>query len=198
MRSAGSDADEHVTCCHVLHPRQHLGALNRADDKTRQIVMPWRIHAWHFSGLAANQGAARLFAAFSNAGNDTFRDPAFQLPGCKIVQEKQRLSALGEDIIGAHGDEIDPDRVMDPGFKGEHEFCPDAISARNQDWILPAVFLQIEQGAKTTQTPHDACTSRGFCQRADRFDQVIACLNIDTCVAISQGIRCVTCHGCAR
>ena len=56
--------------------------------------MSGRIHAGHFRSFAANQRAASLFATFCNARDDIFCNSILEFAGGKIVEEKQRLSAL--------------------------------------------------------------------------------------------------------
>ena len=70
------------------------------------------IHAGHFGRLAADQGAAGLPAPVGYAGNDRRSLFGVELAGGEIIEEEQRLGALDDKIVDAHGDEIDADRVV--------------------------------------------------------------------------------------
>ena len=149
--------------------------------------MAGRVHAWHLSRFAAHKGAACLAAAFRNARDDALRDAGLKFAAGEIVEKKQRLGALSQDIIGAHGDKIDTDRIVNARVEGEHQFCADAIRAGHKDGILPVFLLQVEQGAEAAKTAHDTGAPRRLGHWRDRFDQSLACLNIDTGILVGKG-----------
>ena len=39
-------------------------------------------------------------------------EPHVELPAGEVIEEEERLGALHEDIVGAHRDQVDADRVM--------------------------------------------------------------------------------------
>lgn len=144
------------------------------------------IHAGHFSGFAADEGAARAAAAFGDAGNDGFCDAALELAGGEIVEEKQRLGPLRQHIIGAHGDQIDANGVVDAGFEGEHQLGADAVCARHQDRVVETGCFKIEQRAKSAEAAHHTGAGGGLGHRRDCVYEALACLNIDTRVTIRE------------
>ena len=124
--------------------------------------MPGRIHARHFRRLAAHQRAARLPAAFGDPRNDFRRDARLQLSGREIVEEEERLRALRQHIVDAHGNEIDADRLVPAGREGEHQLGANTVRSRNEHGVLEARGLQVEQPAKPAQRcrPRPGAASR--------------------------------------
>ncbi len=91
---------------------QLLAALHRADAEARKIIVAGGIHARHLGRLAADQRAAGLEAALRDRGDNRLGDSGVELAGREIVEEEQRLGALDDEIVDAHGDEIDSDPVV--------------------------------------------------------------------------------------
>ena len=83
--------------------RQHCAAFNRADRETGQVIVAFGIHARHLGGLAADQGRASLLAALGDAGDHAGGLLDVQLAGGEVVEEQQRLGALGQQVVDAHG-----------------------------------------------------------------------------------------------
>ena len=63
-------------------------------------------------GLAADQRAARLLAAGRDALDDVGGDRDVEPLADVVVEEEQRLGALHQDVVDAHRDEVDADRVV--------------------------------------------------------------------------------------
>ena len=99
----------------------------------------------------------------------TMATPIFgrELPGGEIVEEEQRLGALDDDVVDAHRDEIDADRVVDAGLDGDLHLGADAVIGRDQDRILKAGRLEIEQAAEAADLRIGARPARGAHQRLD-------------------------------
>src|SRR3546814_15087291 len=95
-----------------LLPGKLPAAFDRTDAEAREVIIARRIHARHFRRFAADQGAARQLAALRNPRNDPFGHGAIQLTGGEIIEEEQRFRALHDQIVDAHGDQIDPHAVM--------------------------------------------------------------------------------------
>ena len=70
------------------------------------------IHARHFCGFTTDQRTAGLQAAFGDTVNHAGSGIHVQFAGCVVIEEEQRLCALYHQVIHAHRDQIDTDRVV--------------------------------------------------------------------------------------
>ncbi len=69
----------------------------------------------------------------------------------EVVEEKQRLSALHQDIVDTHGHEIDADGVMALELFCQQQLGADAVGAGDQYGLFVATGRQGEKTAKATQ-----------------------------------------------
>ncbi len=74
-----------------------------------------------------------------------------ELAGGEIVEEEERLGALGQDVVGAHGDEVDADGLVQARGEGEHQLGAHSVRSRNEYGILEAGGLEIEEAAETAE-----------------------------------------------
>ena len=152
----------------ITSPSAHVGAgqrlvaLHRADGEAGEVVVALGIHARHLGRLAADQRAAGLPAALGDAGDDLARGVDVELAGGEIVEEEQRLGALHHQVVDAHGDEVDADAVVLAGLDGDLQLGADAVGGGDQQRVVVAGGLQVEQGAEAAQTRIGAGPRRGF------------------------------------
>src|SRR6185503_5658054 len=97
----------------------------------------------------ANEGAADLLAGARDAGDDRLRFLDFELAGGEIVEEEKRLSALDDEIVDAHRDEILADRFVATGRDCDLQLGADAVGGREQDRVFEARSFQIEERGET-------------------------------------------------
>ena len=83
-----------------------------------------------------------------------------ELAGREVVEEEQRLGALHDDVVDAHRDEVDADRVVDAGLERDLELGADAVGAGDQDRVLEARRLEVEQPAEAAQAAHHPAHGR--------------------------------------
>ena len=74
-----------------------------------------------------------------------------ELAAGEVVEEEQRLGALREQVVDAHGDEIDADGGVPAGLDGDLELGADAVVGGNQDRVREAGRLEIEQRAEAAE-----------------------------------------------
>ena len=74
-----------------------------------------------------------------------------ELAGGEVVEEEQRLGALRQQVVDAHGDEIDADGVVPAGLDGDLQLGADAVVGGDQDRVLEAGPLEIEQRAEAAE-----------------------------------------------
>ena len=150
MHARGRQPDQHVADDDVA-ARQDLAALDGADGKAGKVVVARLVHARHLGRLAADQRAAGLPAAVGDAGDDRPRGLHVELAAGEIVEEEQRLGALDDEVVDAHGDEIDADRGVPAGVDGDLELGADAVVGGDQDRIAEAGALEVEQAAEAAE-----------------------------------------------
>lgn len=159
--------------------------FDHADAETGYVVIFAVVHARHFSGFAAHQRTAGLFAAFGDAGDHAGRGVHIQLAGGVVVEEEQRLGALNHQIVDAHRHQIDADGVVAFQIHRQTQLGAHAVGTGNQHRL--AVFLrQRTQGAKPAQTAHHFRATGLFNYTFDAVYQCVACIDIDTCVFIAE------------
>src|SRR5690606_24030418 len=78
-----------------------FGFFHDADAEAGQVVVFAFVHARHFSGFAAHQGAAGQFAAGTDAGHDLGRGFDVEFAGGVVVEEEQRLGAAHHQVVDA-------------------------------------------------------------------------------------------------
>ena len=71
-----------------------------------------------------------------------------ELAGGEIVEEEQRLGALHDEVVDAHRDEVDADRVVDAGLDRDLHLGADAVVGGDQDRVREAGGLEVEQAAE--------------------------------------------------
>ncbi len=194
MRAARGQADQQVAAVLFVQLRQHVAAVHGADAEAGEVEVLARVHARHLGGLAAHQRRASLPAALGDAGHHARGGRHVELAGGEIVQEQQRLGALRQEVVDAHGDQVDPDSVDQPGLDGDHQLGADAVRGRDQQRIVVAGGLQVEQRPEAAQRRIGARPARGLRQRLDRFDERIARVDVDAGLGVGQAVSTVG-HG---
>ena len=169
--------------------RQQRAALGRADGKAGEIVVARRVKARHFRRLAADQRRAGLPAALGDAGDDGARHREIELAGGEIIEEEQRLGALHDQVVDAHGDEVDADGLVPPGLDGDLDLGADAVVGGDQHRVAKAGRLQVEQRAEAAEIGACARPRRRPGQRLDRLDKRIARIDVDAGLGIGQRAR---------
>ena len=187
MHAGGGEAENDVALGDIAG-RQKLPAFGGTDGKAGEIVVAVGIHARHFGGLAADQRAACLAATGCDAADDRSTLVGIELAGGEVIEEEQRLRALDDQIVDAHGDEVDADRVVLVGIDGDLQLGADAVIGGNQHRIGEARSLQIEEAAETADFAVSAGAAGRAHRRLDLFDQQVAGIDIDARVAIGQTV----------
>ena len=113
--------------------------------------------------------------------------PRIELAGGEVVEEEERLGALHDQVVDAHGDEVDADRVEDAGVDGDLELGADAVGGGDQDRVAEARRLQVEQAAEAADLGVGAGPAGRAHQRLDRLDQRVAGVDIDAGIGVGDG-----------
>ena len=96
------------------------------------------------------------------------------MPCGEIIEEEERLCALDDQIIHAHGDQIDADIVMRIIINREFDLGAYAVVRCDKQWVLIASGFRVEKTAKSANLTVCAGTGCGLYQGADGLHQCIA------------------------
>jgi len=105
MQAGGRQRDQSVSGLDTLAGEKIL-AFDGADDEACQIVFAGWIKSGHLRGFAADEGAAGFAARAAHAFDELLDDLRIELAHGQVVEEKQRLRALHENIVDAVIDEV--------------------------------------------------------------------------------------------
>jgi len=79
-----------------------------------------------------------MAAAFSDAGDDVAPGVRIEPPGREVVEEEERLGALGEHVVDAHRHQIHAHRVELAGRDGELELGANPVRAGDENRVVEA------------------------------------------------------------
>src|SRR3954447_23385630 len=185
VHAGAGESEDHVAGLYVP-ASEHLVAVDCANAKAGEVIIARRIHPRHLSRFAPDQRTTGLSATLSDRGHNRGRDVIVELPGRVIIQEKQRLGALHDEVVGAHRDKVDADRIMTPGVDRELELRPNAVIRGDQQRIGVASGLEIEESPEPAKLRVRARPGGGASERTDRPDESISSVDRHSCVGISQ------------
>ena len=152
VQSRRTHGDEHVAIADLVRAEEAI-SLDDAHGRGGNVVL-FRVHdAGVLRGLAAEQSAACLDAAFGNALDDLGDLLRNDLAHRNVVLEEQRLGAADHEVIDAHGDQVDADGVVLVHRLGDGELRAHAVRTSSENGLL--VLAQLEQTGKTAEAAHD-------------------------------------------
>lgn len=177
-------------------PGQNAAALHRSHRKAGKIIIPVGVKSRHFRGFTADQRTPGLPASGGNPADDRPRLFHGEPGGGIIIQEEQGLSALDHQVVDAHGDQVDADRVVPITRDGQLQLGADTIGRGDEQRIGEAGRPQIEQRPEAAEFVDNATPPGCPRQRPDRVYQPLACGDVDARVLIGEaadGFPRVTC-----
>jgi hypothetical protein len=179
MKTGRRDANQHVAWPDAPAIDERLSGYG-ADDKTCDIVFTVSIEAGHLRCFAADQRAAILLARGSETLDDLHGDVGIEPAGRKIIQKKQRLSTLHQDVVDAMIDEIDTDRIVDARHEGNAKLGTDAVGAGNENRIAQVQIGEGEQPAERSDIGEHAAGERISGKRSNATDELVAGVDVHT------------------
>ena len=99
---------------------------------------------------------------------------------------------MHDEVVDAHGDEIDPNHIVYAGFDCDFDLGADPIISGNKERIAKACRLKIENASEAANFGIGTAPSRRPHDRLDFFDHCIACIDIDASIGIGEAI--LVCH----
>ena len=112
-------ADEDVTGAHVVAGDQQV-ALDDAHGEADEIELTRLHRAGMLGHLAADERAPRRAAPRGDALDELLDVSGVEFSDGDVVEEEQRLRALAHQVVDAHGNQIDADRLeLTDGLRDE-------------------------------------------------------------------------------
>tara|TARA_R110002126_G_scaffold97104_3_gene226608 strand:- start:1467 stop:2048 length:582 start_codon:yes stop_codon:yes gene_type:complete len=186
MHARGGKTENHIAGFGLRLQDQVL-ALGRTNGESGKIEIAVRIHARHFRGLATDQGGSGLAAAFGDPGNNRAGRFDIELAGGVVIEEEQRLGALHDQIVHAHGNEVRANAGIVSGIDREAELGADAIGRGDENRILETGGFRIEDTTKAANGAIGARPDRGLGQGLDEFDQLVRRINVNARFLVGKG-----------
>ncbi len=183
--AARGQGEHHVARLHPLIV-DDLFSVHHADGKAREVVVVSLHGAGMLGGLAADEGAARLYAALRHAGDQ--RRHLFRLVSADgdVVEEEERLCPAADDVVDAHGHAVDAHGVVSVHELGDALLGAHAVGAGDEDRLPHPGKVGREETAKAADTGHDAGDKRALHMFFHEPYALVARLDVDA----GRGIRC--------
>ena len=196
MRVGVSQPEHDVTVGDPVAGEQPA-TLHRTHGEAGEVVIALGVEARHLRRLAADQRTARLPATFGNAGDDGAAVLHRQPRRGVIVEEEQGLRALDDEVVDAHGNQVDADRLVPVTSDRQLQLGADTVGGGDEQRIDEAGRTQIEQRAEASQFVNDAIAPGRPRQRPDGVHQPLTRVDIDARVLVREpadGFPRATCY----
>ena len=111
-----------------------LVGLDDADAEPREVELAGCMRPGMLGGLAADERTAGIAAAGGDRPRRAPRPvPGSSTPDRDVVEEEQRLGAAARDVVGAHRDQVEPDRVVAAQRAGDRGLRADAVGRGDEN-----------------------------------------------------------------
>ncbi|EKD46837.1 MAG: hypothetical protein ACD_67C00048G0002 [uncultured bacterium] len=145
------------------------------------------IKSWQFCCFTSDKSATSLNAASCDSFHNQRCFFWFEFAGGKIIQEKERFSALNDDVIDAHGDKVDADSFVLSRHECQLQFCANTISSGNKDRMVHLFdFLAGKKSAESTDVADNfrsfGCLYKWF----DALNEFVASINVNSSIFVRR------------
>ena len=164
-----------------------FGVVHDAHAEAGKVIFPVAVHAGHLGRLAAEEGATRLTATLGDAADDRMGRFHIQTAGGEIIEEKEWQGPLHQDVVDAHGNEVDAHGIVLVEGEGQLELGAHAVGARNEDRVAHAAELRAEQAAEAADIGDDALGVRAGNKMFDAAHEIVARLDVDAGFPVGFG-----------
>ena len=163
--------------------------LHDADAAARQVELV-RLHdPWVLGRLAADERGTRLATAGGHATDELGDIDWVQDADRQVVEERERLGAGAHDVVGAHGDEVDADRVEAPDRRRDRGFGADAVRGGDHQRLAVA-RRDRERPAEPAETTDDLGPARRVHVLAHELDRPLARVDVNAGTSVRRAFRC--------
>ncbi len=76
------------------------------------------------------------------------RDRHVERAGGELIEEEERLGTLHDEIVDAHGDEVDADRLVHAGLDRDAQLGADAVGRRDEQGSVKPAALRSKMPPK--------------------------------------------------
>jgi hypothetical protein len=173
-------------------PDLHLPPIDEAifihypNAKSSKVVLTRRIEARHLCRFPPEKGAAADAATLGDAFNDVGEGLRCE-PACSdVIQEKKRFGATGNDVIRAHGHQVNADAVVTLQALGEFQLCAHPIAASHQEGPTEPLG-QTTQSSEASHPAENFWPAGGVHAAANAIDEGPASHHIHACAAVIHG-----------
>ena len=181
---AGREADDRVPLFDQ-GARDQVAALADRDAEPGQVEVVGGHHVGVFRRLAAEQRTAGLAAALGDA-LDQFDDGVrHELAARDQVEEECRPAAGRQDVVDAHGNEVDAKPVQPSGRAAEQHLGADPVASGGQHRV--ADRGRVEPGEPTQVAEHLYPLRRGN-RRADPLHHLLPGGEVDSRVPVGHAV----------
>ena len=129
-------------------------------------------------GLPADERTARLAAAGRDAADELRGLRRIEPPDGDVIEEEQRLGAAADDVVGAHRDEVDPDRVVATERGRDRGLGPDAVG-RGDEHRLAVARRDRDRPAEPAEPAEHLRPPRALDGRPHELDGPVAGIDVD-------------------
>jgi hypothetical protein len=185
-QSAAGEADDRVAGLHVCG--KDSCPFDHADGEADEVELAGLHHAAVLGHLAAEQRTTRSAATIGDAGDDLVDRLRDELADGDVVEEEQRLGAVGGDVVDGHRDAVDPDRVVPAGELGDDRLRANAVGGRDEHRVVESVVREREQPAEAADVADDLGPERGADALLDELDGLLAGCGVDAGVGVGDGV----------
>ena len=154
------------------------------------------VHAGQLCGLASEECAVRLIAAFDDARNQKLDLPRIEAAAGDVVEHKERARTADDEIVDVHRHQIDPDAVVATAGDGHQEFGADAVGAGDHYGVRESGG-QAEEPRKTAEITDLLRLAGAGDERSDPLDRLVAGCDVDARISIRELGTLELAHGSA-
>lgn len=145
------------------------------------------VHSRHLGGLSSDQSASSLQTTLGDTLDDIGRDRHVQLAARKVVEEVERLGTLNNQVVDAHGHEIDTDGRVLADIERNPQLGSDTVRTGHQNGIPKPGALEVERAAESTDLSVGSGSTGGLDDGLDGVDEGVTVVDRNTCRGVGEG-----------
>ena len=196
VHTAGVHSDQDISRLDIRTGQQAV-AFCETDAESGEVVVAGTVEPGHFGRFSAEQDAAGLLASCRDPADHVFRFPHVQGPAGVVVEKQQGARAVRQDIVRAHGHEVDADGFVLLEFLGQEQFGADSVRPADQHG-LRIILRQLVESAESAEIAQDLFVEGLLRKRCEAFHQAVAGVDVDPGLPVGGSGRFFFWHGTAR